>query len=425
MTEIADEIRQHWEALQASNAERLAEIEKYGKESAETKNKVDAINLQITALQERLDTNLTAMENRLNRPQLGGGGGQGAVTDQQRRAYASWWGTVYGQAVAPEDIDLEKIQTYNRAWRDYLRYGNRGQTVQNLMQEGSDPDGGYWVSPDETGRMVSLIYETSPMRQYASAQTISGDALEGTLDLDQAGTGGWVSELGARSDTTTPTIGGWKIELQEQYAMPSATQRLLDDASVDLESWLTNKVSDRFSRDENYAFVLGDGIGKPRGFMTYPAGTPSSTTWAVIEQVNSTVSAGVDYAGFSNIILALKDAYLGNARFFMPRSIEALFRLVVDGNGRPLWMPDIERRGSALIGGFPIVHFQDMAAAGADSLSYAFGDMRAAYQIVDKGGTRVLRDPYTTKGRVKFYSTKRVGGDVVNFEALKIGKLAV
>lgn len=259
------------------------------------------------------------------------------------------------------------------------------------------------------------------MRAYASIQTISTDALEGLFDLDEAASG-WVAETDSRSETNTPVVGKWRIPVHELYAKPRATQKLLDDAEINMEAWLASKVAEKFGRDEANAFVVGNGVGKPRGFLTYANGT---TLPGTIEQVKTGANGAFASAPNGSDVLvtalySLKQQYRANATWFMNRATTGLVRRLKDSNGQMVWAPGIAAGQPATLLGYPVASFEDMPNPATGSLSIAVGDMREAYQIVDRVGIRTLRDPYSAKPYVEFYTTKRVGGDVVNFEAVKI-----
>jgi HK97 family phage major capsid protein len=321
-------------------------------------------------------------------------------------------------------------RNYKSAFRQYLRKNNAGSNVDEIkaLSAGSDPDGGFAVTPDMSGRITRLIQETSPVRQVANVATIGTDALEGVNDLNEA-TSGWIGETEARSETGAPQIGEWRIPVHEQYAEPRATQKLLDDAMFDIEGYLTGKIADRLARMENAAFVNGNGVKKPRGFLTYPAGTPTSSSFSVIEQLPSGKSA--DFAdtdpgdALINLVYALKAPYRERAVFMMKRATLAEVRKLKDGSGNYLWQPDFQMKTGGTLLGFNVTEAEDMPTIAANSLSIAFGDFGSGYQIVDRQGIRILRDSFTAKPYVKFYTTKRVGGDVVNFEAIKLMKFAV
>ena len=426
--ETIDEIRSLFEQFKSQNNQRLAEIEKHGQASAETSAKVDRLNAAIETAQNTLSQRMDDLENRLNRPTAGGRGGL-RLTDEQMQVYAFWQSVAQGREVDAGQVDLDLIQNYNRAFRDWMRRGDRADAnnlrLLNEMSVASAPDGGFLVSPDGSGRIAQMVYETSPIRQLAAVQEISTDALEGINDLDDAGSG-WVGETQVRpGNTNTPQVGTWRIPVHEQYAEPNATQKLLDDARVDVEGWLARKVVGRFARQENAAFVTGNGVLRPRGFTTYAAGVPTPALWNVVEQVVSGNAGLLTAGGLINLVFSLKAEYRQGAVFGMNRLTESAVRQLVDGQNNYLWQPDFQQRAAASLLGFPVVEMADMPNVAAGTLPVAFGNFREGYQIVDRGGIRVLRDPYTRKGYVKFYTTKRVGGDIVNFEALKLQVVSV
>lgn len=314
----------------------------------------------------------------------------------------------------------------------YLRRGEQRLTTeqrdalerqQRALSVDSDPDGGYLVTPAQSNRISTIVFETSPMRALAAVETISTDALEGLYDGDEADAG-WVGERSARTETATPQLGQWRIPVHELYAAPRATQKLLDDAAVDIEAWLARKVADKFARKENTAFVLGTGVGQPRGFLTYPAGTARGQ----IAQIPSLAAAAIEPEAIWNVVYALKSAYRQGAAWAMARATIGVIRTIRDdtggaGTGQFMWAPGFGATPSTLAG-YPIAEFEDIDAVAAGKLVAGFGSFREAYTIVDRIGIRVLRDPYTAKPYVEFYTTKRTGGDVINFEAIKILKIA-
>jgi HK97 family phage major capsid protein len=311
----------------------------------------------------------------------------------------------------------------SRPLRSFLRKGDEiiGADEKKTLSVGSDPDGGYVVHPDMSGAIVSKVFETSPMRAYASVQVISTDALEGLYDLEETGSG-WVGETDARSETGTPQLGKWRIPVHELYAKPKATQKILDDAEINMEAWLAMKVSEKFARDEAAAFVSGNGVNKPRGFLTYDDGT---TLPGTIERINTGANGAFAAApnggdALIDALYGLKAQYRANATWFMNRATTKLARKLKDSDGAYLWSPGIAAGQPASLLGYPIAAFEDMPNPATGSLSIAVGDMRAAYQIVDRVGIRTLRDPYSAKPYVEFYTTKRVGGDVINFESIKL-----
>ncbi len=326
----------------------------------------------------------------------------------------------------PEDVDasdVEAFKLYSKHFHTYLRrdfsaFLNKMDATRletKLLSVDRDPGGGYWVRPEVSSRIVTKVFETSPIRQFAMVENIGSDQLEILADESEAGSG-WVAEQESRAQTDTPDIGKRVIHAHELYAKPRATQKLLDDAGFDVEAWLGRKVSEKFARDEATAFVAGTGVGQPRGFITYPSGTSVGQ----IEQIVSGATSALTADGIFDLVYSLKAPYLINARFMAARLTIRDLRKLKDGDGRYLWEPIFKVGQPASIVGYPIHQADDMPAVSAGLEAIVFGDMKTAYTIVDRKGIRVLRDPYTAKPYVVFYTTRRVGGDVVNFEAIKL-----
>ena len=297
------------------------------------------------------------------------------------------------------------------------------------MSAGSDPDGGYLLPQSTVGATLSKIYEQTVMRQLANVQTISTNDIEGIIDNDEA-SAGWVSELGARSDTPTPTVGKWRIEAHEMYAMPKISQRILDDAATDVEAWLSNKVADKFARVEGAAFWTGTGVGQPKGLAAYTTAATSddSRAWGQFEHIKTGANGAFHTTKadpLQELIGAFKSQYLQNASFCMRRELRTDIRKMKEATSdRYLWEPSLQAGAPDRLLGYPVYIDQYMPAKATDSLSLAFGDFKQAYTIVDRMGIRTLRDPFTAKPYVVFYSTKRTGGGAQNTEALKFLKLS-
>lgn len=301
------------------------------------------------------------------------------------------------------------------------------QNYIKVMQEGVNPDGGYWIRPELSATIVTRNFETSPMRQIANVETIGTEELEFIID-DNEVEAEWVGEVSPRPETATAQIGVLKIYAHELSAMPKATQRMLDDAGFDLESWLAKKVSDKFSRKENTSFVVGDGAAKPKGFLSYPA-------WAVpgvyerykLEQINSGAAATFTGDGVIKLQNSLQDIYQAGSVFGIKRASWEDIMILKDGNDRYLLLQngDLRSAPNKLLLGAPVMFMQDMQAIGANALAMVYGNFKIGYTIVDRIGIRVLRDPFTAKPYILFYTTKRTGGGATNFESIKIQKLAV
>lgn len=401
--------------FKVENDTRLKELEKGINDpiQADKVNKInvslDEVRAEITKIMEKFAANDLA--------------GSGATSDIQAQAKA------FSKTVG-HDVSAEDLGKYANGLDAYMRVGaenRRFSDVRNLMEVGSDPAGGYTVTPDMSGRIIKKIFETSPARQLFSVMSIGTDAVEGLIDRDDLDTG-WVGEKQARPETGTPDLGKWRIDVHEQYAMPKVTQKLLDDSSFDIESWLSARVADKFARVENTATFSGDGVNKPRGILTYSTAATADATraWQVFEHIAAGGTTGITNTDFLiNLVMALKAAYRTGANWTMNRKTLGYIRTLKDGNGNYLWQPDFGQRQGGTLLGYDIVEAEDMPDIASNALSVGFGNFKAAYQIVDRMGIRVLRDPYTEKGFVKLYTTKRIGGDALDFDAAKFMKFSV
>ena len=437
-TEIKDAIEgqnRAFEEFKHANDLRLKELEKKDVADPLLQEKLDKINKDLDQMSALTDS-FAELEMRMNQAETFGGpvvrGDQLSDEEKADLLYEHIKSDAIASGMTPKinGVDVKQYRGYIDAFERYVRKGANaiGGDEYKALTVGGDPEGGYTVPPDMTGRMVRRLFETSPIRGIASVQSINSDRLEGLVDNDDATLGGWVGEVGARTETATPTFDKYEIPVHEQFANPAASQRILDDSAINIESWLGGKIADKLSRAENTAFVTGDGSAKPRGFASYTtaATADGSRAWGVLEHVLTGTSGGFGTApnGSDKLLVLLgqfKDHFLNNFRWAMKRATLASVRQLVDGAGAYIWLPSMTATEPSSLLGYPVSRFEDMAAIGADSLSIAGGDF-TGYQIVDRIGVRTLRDPYTNKPYVHFYTTKRVGGDVIDFEAIKFLK---
>ncbi len=284
------------------------------------------------------------------------------------------------------------------------------------MNGSSDPAGGYLVLPEMDTTITRIINETSPIRSVATVQSISSDQLQIPQQTDLPAAA-WSDVDVSNGETTAITWKQLTIKAFELQAEPRISQQLLDDSVVDVESYLMQVLAEAFDITMNTAYVAGTGVGQPRGFLTYDAGT----SWGQVEQIVSGSASALTAAGINSLVYALKDGYLPNAKFLMRRNTVSLIRLLTDGNGNALWSPAFGSEPATLMG-YPVIRAADMPAVTTNTLPIAFGDWRRGYTIVDRLGMRLLRDPYTAKPFVKFFTTRRTGGGVVNYEAIKLLK---
>lgn len=416
-----------WEEFKSTHAEQIKEL-KAGRSDPLLEEKLQKIGTRLDDLQAQKDE----LEKKFNRPLL-------QETDENRaetKALRSFNLEIKAAAIIqgraqPSDVSIEQFRDYKRCFDEMMRKGDKhlSEVERKALQVGVDSDGGYLVPADTSGRIVTKLFDLSPIRQIANVQVIGSDRLEGIEDTGEADCG-WVSEIGARSDSATPTVGKYEIIAQEMYAMPKATQRLLDDASVDVEVWLGGKVADKLARTEGAAFVNGNGVGKPRGFTAYTTAATADATraWGTLEHVNTGANGDFHTTQADplfDLISAFKQGYLNGARWVTRRSVIAKIRkFKTSTTSEYIWQPGLQAGQPAQLLGFPVTMAEDMPTLATGSLSMALGNFQLGYQIVDRLGIRVLRDPFTAKPYVVFYTTKRTGGAVVNFEAVKFIRFA-
>lgn len=433
--EMLDGLNAAFAAFRASNDERLTQLEKRGHADPLVLASMERANADITAIQAQLKEHAaTVRELETTSARFAPQGSPEQMAQEQAHA-RSFLAFVQNRVIDQVSNDeLQAYRAYKRAFSAYLRRGDAIQDsgIRAALQTGQAPAGGFWVTPDISGKMVEAIYLSSPIRQVASVQPIGTDLLEGTADLTD-GSSGWVAETGARAETTAPDVPfPWRIPVHEQFANPRTTQKLLDDVNFNVEAWLAKKVGDKIARTENTAFVTGLGVSSPRGFTNYTAGTPGYTlaTWQRVQQINSGASGAFATTNpvdkLIDVVHALKAPLRAGAQWALNNLTLAEVRKLKDGEGHYLLNPDISQAGiTNRLLGYPVLEFADLADMSSASLSMAFANWAEAYQIVDHTvGIRTLRDPFTAKPYVQFYTTKRVGGGIVNFEAIKLVKFS-
>jgi HK97 family phage major capsid protein len=420
--DLAIEVKKNFEDFKKTNDEKLAAIEKKGhadplleEKLAKLNKAMDDAEVKRGKLEMELKARNDALEAAMKR--------MSSTEVETKTELAD--GTI---------VETKANEIARKSYADFLRKG-KGSDIEGgrqgwtpsadeikTMAVRQDPDGGFTVSADMNGRLVSHIFETSPIRQVANVVTISTDALEGMFDLDELDCG-WVSESGSRSATGTPKIGKYRIQVHELYANPQVTQTILDDSALDIEAYLAKKIADKLARTENAAFVAGNGVGKPKGFLSYADGTSWTQSTKQIEQVTSAVQNLFDFDSLIDIVYKLKEPYRSRAQWAFGRLAFPLIRKLQDTQKRYLWEPSLQVGMPSSLLGLGIVEMNDFPTLAAGSLAAALADWNEAYQIVDRQGVRVLRDPFTSKPNVSFYTTKRTGGEVINGEAIKIYKL--
>jgi len=391
-----------FEEFKTTNDMRLGELERRGAADPLLSEKLSKLDQTISNMQN----DVTSVKTAMRRPAMGGA--QPFASDEPQSEYKTAFMRYITKGVEP---DMNQFQLKD-------------------MSVINDPQGGYMVPTDMSSRIITRQFDGTPMRQLATVMSISSEAVEMLRDTNEADAQ-WISELGTRSDTDQGAIGRIRIPVHELYAQPKATQKLLDDSIINVEEWLVNRVSQKFSRRENAAFVNGDGVGQPRGFLSYTtqATSDASRSWGVLEHVATGSDGAFNATNGADVLMTLMNklraGYLSKAAWLMPRSVvDQIRKFKESGTGSYIWQPSLQAGTPATILGYPVILADDMPAVASGSLSVAFGNFEEGYTIVDRIGLQSLRDPYTAAPFVKFRCSKRVGGDVVNFEAIKVLKFA-
>lgn len=386
--------------------------------------KIQKLADEITVKHEAVSRELNALQAKAQRP---------AQTEEQAskaQKNAEYFGKARRdvQAGTRPGADFsaneELTARYEKAFAQYIRVDDRGLDIEQHkdMSIGSDPDGGYWLAPPTMAQnIVRKVFETSPMRQVASVMTIGTREYVVPEDPNDVGAG-WVGERGTVTTTTTMQVGKKTIPAFEEYAQPAVTSQMLEDGMVDVPAYLDTKISDKLARLENTGFVNGNGVTQPRGILTYASGT----TWgSQIEQIGSGSSGAFTYTGLINLITSIKDKYQAGAKFLIRRQSIASIMTLTDGASRLIFQPILNGAfNSTPLLGYEINYAADIPAIAGGALALAFGDFKAGYQIVDRLGISLIRDNLTSKPNVLFYTRKRVGGDVVDWDAFKLHVLS-
>lgn len=337
----------------------------------------------------------------------------------------------YGRPVLSTAVDME--EPHKKAFNAYLRHGD-DEGLRSLMLEGKalstavPGDGGFLVDPRTADTVKSMLVATGSIRSIASVVTVDATSFDVLIDRSDVGTG-WVTETGSVSETATPLIERISIRLHQLAAMPKASQRLLDDSAFDVEGWLAEKIASRFIRSESAAFVNGDGVDKPKGFLL-PAKVANSTwTWGSLGYVASGAAADFPTTNavdcIVNLVYALAAPYRANATFVMNSKTAGAVRKMKDADGRFMWADGLAVAEPPRLMGYPVLICEDMPDIAANAHAIAFGDFAAGYTIAERTDLRILRDPFSAKPHVLFYATKRVGGDISDYAAIKLLKFAL
>lgn len=396
---IAPETKAHesrvletFEAFKAANDERLGEIERRHQADVLLEEKVD-----------RLNRELDRLTIRAARPVL----------------------------AAPGHVPDFSAMEHKTAFDSYIRTGE-AQALRAIEAKAVNgaiaPDAGYLLPPDAEANILMHMAALSPIRAISSVRPLAGSALKKAV-YPSGANAGWAAQTAPSNTVTASQYSELNFPTMELFAQPAATQAMLDDAAVDIEDWIADEIEFAFATAETSAFVNGDGANRPKGFLTYPTVAETSWSWGNLGTVATGVSGGFPASNPSDILVdlahSLKSAYRQNATFAMNRKTQGVIRKFKDSTGNYIWAPPSVLGAKATLMNFPVVEVEDMPDVAANSLSIAFGDFRRGYLVVDRIGIRALRDPFSAKPYVLFYTTKRVGGGVQNFAAIKLLKFGV
>ncbi|MDQ7775487.1 phage major capsid protein [Paracoccus aminovorans] len=330
------------------------------------------------------------------------------------------------RARAPLSAEADQGAPHQKAFDAYIRHGDDG-ALRGLPLEGkamtSSSDGGFLAAPTVALQVQDALNVTASLRRVANVVTVESANFEMLVDMGDIASG-WSTEAGTQAETGTSTVQRVVIPVHELSAMPKASQRLLDDAAFDVESWLAGRIAEKFARAEATAFISGDGVNKPKGFLTHAKAANASATNV---QIGTIASGGDgDFAATNpanaliDLVYALGAQYRANASFVMNSKTAAAVRKMRDTDGRFLWADSLAMGQPPQLLGYPVLLCEDMPDIARGSFSIAFGDFRSAYTIVERPDLRVLRDPFSAKPHVLFYATKRVGGGVTDARAIKL-----
>ncbi|CCB65606.1 MULTISPECIES: phage major capsid protein [unclassified Hyphomicrobium] len=392
-----EEFLEAFEAFKETNDQRLADIEQRG--TSDT-----LIAEKLARIEETLDSAKRVSDNlalKAARPHLAGG-----------------------------NMSSTLQLAHKAAFDGYVRCGDASRLArieEKALSAGSGADGGYLVPAETEAAVNSALKAISPMRAISGIRQVSGSVYNRPFATTGVGTG-WSAETASRTQTATPTLANLQFPTMELYAMPAASQTLLDDSIVNIDEWLAEEVRIAFAEQEGTAFVSGDGTNKPKGFLAYDTVANASWAWGEIGFVASGAAGAFPASNpgdkILDLVYAAKAPYRANGTFMMSRATVSAVRKLKDGQGNYLWQPANAPGEWPSLLGYPVAESEDMPDIAADATAIAFGDFSRGYLIVDRAGIRVLRDPYSAKPYVLFYTTKRVGGGVQDFDAIKLLKFS-
>lgn len=334
--------------------------------------------------------------------------------------------------------ETAEMKEYKADFNEWVRTGEGEGKIRSAnktgvmasMSVGSNPDGGYTAPVEWDRQITDKLAIVSPMRRFASIQNVRGQGFKHLYNLHGAGSG-WVGETDARPETGTPQFAEYSFKFGEIYANPGVTQILLEDSEIDIAAYLAGEVDLQFAQQEGVAFLSGDGVNKPKGVLMYDAtaegALPAGEKHPLgpVLEVNTGDAAKLTADGLIDLVYAIpSERITPSSAFYLNRKTHSVVRKMKDGQGNYLWQPPYQAGQPAQILGYAANELSGMPDVAAGTIPVIFGDMAQGYRIFDRLGVQVLRDPYTKKPYVLFYTRKRVGGGLWNPEFIRYHRVA-
>ncbi|HAU5688499.1 TPA: phage major capsid protein [Citrobacter freundii] len=386
--QVAQELQAKFDAFKEKNDKRLEAVEQ---EKGKLAGEVETLNGKLSELDELK----SALEEELKQVKRPAGGPQSKAASEHKTAFI-------GFMRKGKDDGLRELE-------------------RKALQVGVDEDGGYAV-PEELDRTIlNLLKDEVVMRQEATTITVGGANYKKLVNLGGTASG-WVGETDARPETDASKLGQIEPFMGEIYGNPQATQTMLDDAFFNVEDWINSELAIEFAEQEEIAFTSGNGTKKPKGFLAYASTIDPDKTRAfgTLQHILSGAAAGVTADAIIKLVYTLRKAHRNGAKFMMNNNSLFAIRILKDSEGNYLWRPGLELGQPSSLAGYGVAENEQMPDIAADAKAIAFGNFKRGYTIVDRIGTRILRDPYTKKPFVGFYTTKRTGGMLVDSQAIKL-----
>ncbi|EPH9632513.1 phage major capsid protein [Escherichia coli] len=386
--QVAQELQAKFDAFKEKNDKRLEAVEQ---EKGKLAGEVETLNGKLSELDELK----SALEEELKQVKRPAGGPQSKAASEHKTAFI-------GFMRKGKDDGLRELE-------------------RKALQVGVDEDGGYAV-PEELDRTIlNLLKDEVVMRQEATTITVGGANYKKLVNLGGTASG-WVGETDARPETDASKLGQIEPFMGEIYGNPQATQTMLDDAFFNVEDWINSELAIEFAEQEEIAFTSGNGTKKPKGFLAYASSLDDDKTRAfgTLQHILSGAAAGVTADAIIKLVYTLRKVHRNGAKFMMNNNSLFAVRILKDSEGNYLWRPGLELGQPSSLAGYGVAENEQMPDIAADAKAIAFGNFKRGYTIVDRIGTRILRDPYTKKPFVGFYTTKRTGGMLVDSQAIKL-----